>query len=96
MVLLPEISLIAFLGADEGLRLKEKPKERKIDEDLEAAPTNQQLDEVNLITSQQLEEDSSLIPTTEPVDLSLMSGCQVKITMEKRGGGNKITKDSFN
>ena len=84
-MLLPEISLIAFLGADEGLRLKEKPKERKIDEDLEAAPTNQQLDEVNLITSQQLEEDSSLIPITEPVDLSFMTGCQVKRTMEQKG-----------
>ena len=90
MVHLPEISLIAFLGADEGLRLKEKPKEGKIDEDLEAAPTNQQLDEVDLITSQQLEEDSSLIPTTEPVDLSFMSGCQVKRTMEKKG--EKMTK----
>ena len=90
MVLLPEISLIAFLGADEGLRLKEKPEEGKIDEDLEAAPTNQQLDEVDLITSQQVEEDSSLIPTTEPVDLSFMSGCQVKRTMEKKG--EKMTK----
>ena len=88
MVLLPEISLIAFLGADEGLRLKEKPEERKTDEDLKAALTNQQLDEVDLITSQQVEEDSSLIPTIEPVDLSLMSSCQVKRTMEK--------KDNFN
>ena len=96
MVLLPEISLIAFLGADEGLRLKEKPEERKTDEDLKAAPTNHQLEEVDLITSQQVEEDSSLIPTTEPVDLSFMSGCQVKMTMEKRGGKDKITKDSFN
>ena len=85
MVLLPEISLIAFLGADEGLRLKEKPEEREIGEDLKAAPTNQQLDEVDLITSQQLEEDCSLIPTTEPVDLSFMSGCQVKRTMEQKG-----------
>ena len=85
MVLLPEISLIAFLGADEGLRLKEKPEERKTDEDLKAAPTNPQLDEVDLITSQQVEEDSSLIPTTEPVDLSFMSGCQVKRAMGKKG-----------
>ena len=95
MVLLPEISLIAFLGADEGLRLKEKPEERKTDEDLKAAPTNPQLDEVDLITSQQVEEDSSLIPTTEPVDLSFMSGCQVKKTMGKKGENDKITKDNF-
>ena len=95
MVLLPEISLIAFLGADEGLRLKEKPEERKTDEDLKAAPTNPQLDEVDLITSQQVEEDSSLIPTTQPVDLSFMSGCQVKRAMEKWGENDKITKDNF-
>ena len=95
MVLLPEISLIAFLGADEGLRLKEKPEERKTDEDLKAAPTNPQLDEVDLITSQQVEEDSSLIPTTQPVDLSFMSGCQVKRAMGKKGENDKITKDNF-